>query len=111
MYFSSLDYTEPDVVVVYGNSQEMTSDGEYDVHSELSYRNMTYSPSTVLVLMDSHKDLLKQGVKAVNAVQPVTQLVPPQMNYLRGFSTNLSDKDSGSTIVNDRYHFTCLKRK
>ena len=51
-----------------------------DIQSELSYRNMTCKKETVLVLMDSDMHLLKQGVKAVNAAQPVTELVPPQEN-------------------------------
>ena len=51
MYFSSTDYTEPDVVVVYGNSQEMAPSCEDDIHSILSYCDMTYYHETVLVLI------------------------------------------------------------
>ena len=58
----------------------MTSSEVGDIQSELSYRNMTCKKETVLVLMDSDMHLLKQGVKAVNAAQPVTELVPPQEN-------------------------------
>lgn len=111
MYFSSPDYTEPDVVVVFGNSQEMASSGEDDIQSELSYRNMTCNKETVLVLMDSDKDLLKQGVRAVDAAQPVTQIVPPQNNLFHGYTSNLSELDSGSAIINDKSFFTCVKRK
>ena len=52
----------------------MTSSEVGDIQSELSYRNMTCKKETVLVLMDSDMHLLKQGVKAVNAAQPVTEL-------------------------------------
>ena len=111
MYFSSLEYSKPDVVVVYGNSQEMSLSEDSDIHSNLSYSNMTHSPVTVLVLTDTQKDLLKQGVRAVNAARPVTQIVPPQQNLLMGYNSNLSDVDSGYGVSHDRYHFTCLKRK
>ena len=111
MYFSSPDYTEPDVVIVYGNSQEMSLSEDDDTHSKLSYRNMTHCPATVLVLTDTHKDLLKQGVRAVNAARPVTQLVAPQKNFLMAYNSNLSEINSGTAVSHDRYHFTCLKRK
>ena len=111
MYFSSPDYTEPDVVVVYGNSQEMSLSEDNNIHSELSYYNMTHFPETVLVLTDTHKDLLKQGVRAVNAARPVTQLVAPQKNLLMGYNSNLSDLDSCTAVSHGRYHITCLRRK
>ena len=76
MFFSSPDYTEPDVVVVYGNTHTMsTGSGDATIHSEISYRNMTFSQDTVLVLMDVTKELLKQGVRTVNEARPVDQLL------------------------------------
>ena len=72
---------------------------------------MTHCPDTVLVLTDTHKDLLKQGVRAVNAARPVTQLVAPQKNFLMAYNSNLSEINSGTAVSHDRYHFTCLKRK
>ena len=78
MFFSSPEYTEPNVVVVYGNTQYMSSGNEeVDIHSEISYRNMTYSRDTILILMDVTKDLLMKGVRAVNAARPVDQVVLP----------------------------------
>ena len=113
MYFSSQDYTEPDVVVVYGNTDEMSGSGkeEDDIHSEISYSNMTNCRDTVLVLTDVSKDLVKQGVRAVNAARPVEQLVPTQMNLFRGFTTKRANIDSDSAIINEKHYFTCLKRK
>ena len=112
MYFSSPEYTEPDVVVVYGNSKEMSlADDDADIHSKLSYSNMTYCSESVLVLMDTQKELLKQGVRAVNAARPVNQIVPPQKNHCMAYNSNLSDMDSGTAVSHDRYHFTCLRRK
>ena len=89
MYFSSPEYTEPDVVGIFGNSKEMLSTKNDDIHSDISYRNMTYSPNTVLFLTDATIDLLIQGYRAVNAVQPVEMVVPIQFNELSGFSTNV----------------------
>ena len=112
MFFSSLEYTEPDVVVVYGNKQEMSMASEEDViHSRISYRNMLYSRDTVLVLTDVTKDLVKQGIKAVSDAQPVVQLVAPKINPLRGFSSNRAHIDSENVTINDKHYFTCLRRK
>ena len=36
MFFSSEQYTEPDVVVVYGKTEEMNIGKENDIHSEIS---------------------------------------------------------------------------
>ena len=111
MFYSSPEYTDPDVVVVYGNNQEMAIAEKGKIHSEISYRNMTYNQGTILVLTDVSRDLVKQGVRAVNTTRPVGQLVSTQINPLRGFSSNRADLDSDVTIVNERNYFTCLKRK
>ena len=116
MFFSSEEYTEPDVVVVYGNAYEMNSSPSEEelenVHSEISYRNMTYSRDTVLVLMDESKpELVRQGAKAVNAARTVDQLVPPQINPFKGFGSNRADVDSIVPISNEKSYFTCLRRK
>ena len=111
MYFSSPEYTEPDVVGIFGNSQEMLSTKEDGIHRDISYRNMTYSPNTVLVLTDTSVDILNQGIRAVNVVRPVDQIVPILFNELCGFSTNLADWDTGSAIHNDKIYITCLRRK
>ena len=96
MFFSSLDYIEPDIVVVFDNSKEMllSSQDHGDIHSEISYRNMTYSHNTVLILMDTTEDQVMQGLRAVNVARPVQQLVSPRRNT-SGLGSN----------------FTCLRRK
>ena len=111
MFFSSPEYTEPDVVVVYGNTQEMSASEEAVIHSPISYSNMIYSRDTVLVLTDVTKDLVKQGFQAVNDAQPVLQLVAPMINPLRGFSSNRADIDSDTAVINEKHYFTCLRRK
>ena len=114
MFFSSAQFTEPDVVVVYGNMAEMSgsSSREEDVlHSQISYSNMTYSQDTVLVLTDVTQDLVNQGVRAVNDARPVHQLVASQINPLRGFSSDRADIDSNSPISNERSYFTWLSRE
>ena len=37
MYFSSPEYTEPDVVGIFGNSKEMLSTKNGDIHSDISF--------------------------------------------------------------------------
>ena len=105
MFFSSQEYTEPDAVVIYGNAQEMSLTEADDINSILSYRNMTHSRDTVLVLTDASKDLVRLGVTAVNAARPVDQLALPQINPLREMSF---DYDA---VFNDKHYFTCLRRK
>ena len=111
MFFSSEQYTEPDVVVVYGNTEEMKISEENDIHTQISYRNMIYNPATVLVLTDVTKEMLRQGVRAVNAAQPVMQLVSPLNNPLKGFSSHRADINSDVAIINERTYLTCLRRK
>jgi len=111
LFYCQPEYTEPDVVVVYGNTQEMSTTEKNDVSSEMSYCDMIHNQYTILVLTDVSKDLLMQGVKAVNNTQPVDQIVSNQINPLRGFSSNRADFFSESATINDKYYFTCLKRK
>lgn len=108
MFFSSGEYTKPDVVIIYGNTKEMSSSEEDDIHSQISYRNMTHGRHTVLVLMDATEDLVQEGVKAVDAARPIDQLVPPKMNGYKGFGSNQAQLDS---VVNERNYFACLRRK
>jgi len=105
MYFSSPQYTDPDVVIVYGNTQEMLAGSNYNVNSKISYRNMTYNSDTILILTDDTKELVKQGVRAVNAAQPVDQLGAPKKNPLGGFRSNQAAMNSS-----DNLYFTCLQR-
>ena len=102
MYFSSQEYTEPDVVCICGNSVEMLSMDEDDIHSDMSYRNMTYNPSTVLVLVDQTKDLVSQGIRSVNAARPVAQLVSPKTYPFSGVSTHRAEIDSSAAILDGK---------
>ena len=81
-----------------------------DIHSEISYRNMTYDRSTVLVLIDATKDLVEQGIRSVNISRPVHQLVSPQINPITGYCENQADIDSDTPLTNDKHYFTCLRR-
>ena len=111
MYFSSEEYVEPDAVFVYGNVGEMSLNGEDDVHSYISYRNMVYNPSTVLVLVDETKELVEQGIRAVNAAREVVELVSPQVNPFNGASTHRNEINSSEVILDENCYFTCLRRK
>ena len=111
MFFSSYQYTEPDVIVVYGNSHEMLTDDKEGIHSEMSYRNMTSSRDTVLVLMDATEDQLKKGINVVEAVRPVDQVVVPSINRLRGWGSYRKKLETEDNNVNDKYYYTCLMRR
>ena len=111
MYFSSPEYIEPDVVVVYDNSYEMSISDKDDINSQISYRNMTYSYDTVLVLMDSTEELVMQGLKAASAARPVCQLVSPQINPFRTFGSIRAEMNSNPAVINDKHYFTCMKGK
>ena len=109
MFFSSKEYTSHDAVVVYGNSYDMSM-SEIDIHSEISYSIMISSRDTVLVLMDVTKDLVSQGVHAVNAARPVDQVVLPQINPLNGICSNRAELGSAVAINHDNSYFTCLRK-
>ena len=72
---------------------------------------MTYSPDTVLVLIDATKDLVSKGVKAVNAACSVDQVVLPQINPLSSACSNRPELGSEVAPIHDNCYFTCLKRK
>ncbi|CAL4176500.1 unnamed protein product [Meganyctiphanes norvegica] len=112
MYFSSLDYTDPDVVVVYDHTYEMSTSEKDDVHSEISYRNMTHNRDTVLVLMNETKELVRQGIKAVNAARPVEQLVINQIDPIIGLDPNHVELDLEIKLSwTKKKYFTCLRKK
>ena len=52
MFFSSPQYTEPDIVVIYRNTSEMSLNDGDDTNTKISYQNITSSKDTILVLMD-----------------------------------------------------------
>ena len=110
MFFSSLEYTEPDVVVVYDCTYEMSANAENAFHSELSYRNMTYSRNTTVVLMDTTLEMVTQAAIAVNSARPVDQIVSPRLNKLLENLTDTTEFDFDADITNGKYYFTCLKR-
>ena len=112
MFYSSMDYIDPDIVIIYGNTDEMSSSDVEDIHTDMSYRNMSSSRDTVLILTDVNKDRLRQGVKAVNATRPMKQLVAPHLNSF-WFTTKRADIDSDTAIINaklrSRYaFFVCM---
>ena len=111
MFFSSAEYTEPDVVVIYGNTNEMPSNGDGEIHSKISYRNITNSKDTVLVLMDTQLKLVMQGAEEVANIRPVDILVPPSTNPLKGFSSNRDEIESDSLIINEKSYFACLRKR
>ena len=81
------------------------------IHSEISYRNMTSSKDTVLIVMGATEDQVKKGVNAVNAIRPVEQIVAPSVNKLRGWGSNRNKLEIECSDVNDKYYFACLMRK
>ena len=108
MFFSTSEYSEPEIVVVYDNNYEMSRDQEDDINNELSYRNMTYSPDTILVLMDESQELVNKGVMVVNTARPVEQLVSSMLNIV---IEKLSKLTGSNNAMIDKYYFTCLTSK
>lgn len=106
MFFSSPDYSEPDVVLVYGITGFCK-----DIHSEISLCNMTYSENSVLIVTDSTEDLLAQGCQAVNAARPVEKIVPPIINRLRFYGSNKCEEEFDSSATNEKYYLACLRKK
>lgn len=112
MFFSSEEYTVPDIVYVIGASIEMPGTEKESLHSEISYSNMTYNRDTLLILSDATMNIVEDEVRAVQRyVGPIEQLVKPQPNPFFGSSSNRSDIDSKTRITNDKQYFCCLKRK
>ena len=74
MYFSSEEYTKPDIVVIYDIVLEMgyQTDENNIIHSEISFSNMIHSSDTVLVITDNSEDQLKLRVNYVNAVEQLS---------------------------------------
>ena len=89
-------------MVVYGNDHEMTASSmDESIHSTLSYRNMTHNPDTILVLMDATEDLVRQGVRAVNAARPGVEQMGPTM-MCKTINADLN--------YNERCYNTCLRK-
>ena len=101
MFFESSEYTKPDVVAVYGNSRVMGCDKE-DIQTEISYRNMTHSHHTILVLMDETEDLVRQGINFIKTVQSVDVIEETYINFERGFTDE---------PTNEKQYFSCLRRE
>ena len=99
MFFSSMEYTEPDVLVIYSTTLEIFEFIETAIHKELLYRSMRYSTDTALVLMDQTKELMAQEVNDVNPVTSVDQIVYTKLKITL---ENLSNNNT----LNDNYHFT-----
>ncbi|CAL4075097.1 unnamed protein product [Meganyctiphanes norvegica] len=86
MFFSSDAYTEPDVVAVFGNiSPHLMYTEEEQEHPKISFRNMTYSNDTLLILTDASFLLLMEGIQHVcDANSSLEMVLPPKRNPMCG---------------------------
>ncbi|CAL4113886.1 unnamed protein product [Meganyctiphanes norvegica] len=108
MYFSSMEYIEPDVIAVF-NYKDLSPYGDNNFHSETSYLNMTYDEDTLIILTDSDCEKVKEGIQLINEARPVDVVMPAICNPFRGFgSVRTTHKIS---IINDRDYMACVRRK
>jgi len=86
MFFSSDEYTEPDVVAVFGNVSPNIMYTEEELENPMiSYRNMTYSNETLLILTDAAIPSLMIGLNQVNKARPsLEQVLLPTTNPMSG---------------------------
>ncbi|CAL4068105.1 unnamed protein product [Meganyctiphanes norvegica] len=108
MYFSSMEYSEPDVIAVF-NNKEMSQNEDDNVHAITSYRNMTYDEDTLIILTDSDCDELKEGIRVINEARPVDVIMPAQNNPFRGFSSVRGP--ISKPIINVRDFMACIRRR
>lgn len=108
MHFSSLDYSEPDVIAIF-NISEMSQGEEDHVHAVTSYRNMTYDEDTLIILTDKENEELEKGISDINEARPVDVIMPSSLNPLRGFSLVRGTQEK--PIINDRDKMAVLRRK
>ncbi|CAL4153130.1 unnamed protein product, partial [Meganyctiphanes norvegica] len=115
MYFSSDAYTEPDVVIVHAYDEAhfamknalLVQEG--DVHAITSYRNMTYSQDTLVVLTNCIKQDLEDGIKDINKARSIDVVMPIRENPLCGISTIRNN--SSLALSNINAYITCLRKK
>lgn len=129
-YFSSDDYTEPDIVTVFGIDKELMmttgpmsfglkAEGEKAVenlHTQIhidkvnnftSQRNMTYRKHTIVILTDFADERITECVKGFHEARPVKVLSPVQLNPVCGFSTLRGP----NFICNQKMNVCCIQRK
>ncbi|CAL4157701.1 unnamed protein product [Meganyctiphanes norvegica] len=109
MFFSSDEYTEPDVVAVFGHISPaiMYTEDELE-HPMMSYRNMTYSNDTLLILTDAALPSLLMGVHHVSTARStLKQVLPPQGNPMAGL-LGIRGIDF-LPIMNFKNFFCCLR--
>lgn len=110
-FFSSPQFVEPDVLVIFGNKQEMLeNDDEYTHHSLKSYGSMTDNDNTLLILTDSTEDLVMDGIKSINGDQANGHFDPIQTDELGTVNSLgiVNEHESGS--LNEIRYFACLKK-
>ncbi|CAL4142712.1 unnamed protein product, partial [Meganyctiphanes norvegica] len=112
MYFSSLEYSEPDVIAVFGIKhmyEYKTSSDEYadDVNS---YQNMTYEEGTLIVLTGHTYEEVKEGIQKINEARPVDVVMSSRRNLFKG-SRIVRNSWGKKGIHNARAYMSCIKRK
>ncbi|CAL4155029.1 unnamed protein product [Meganyctiphanes norvegica] len=111
MYFSSLEYSEPDVIAVFNikqmNKYKISSDDYADDVN--SYQNMTYEEGTLIVLTGLDYEEVKEGIKEINEARPVDVVMSTRRNLFKG--SRIVRSDEQRCILNTRAYMACIRRK
>ncbi|CAL4059330.1 unnamed protein product, partial [Meganyctiphanes norvegica] len=113
MFFSSDDYKKPDVVAVFSGKNCLSVDEpEEEVHTITSYRNMTYSKDTIVIMTDYLEADLNRSLSVLcDAREDVLVETPTQMNPYYGFKDKRAhNSDNKIYISNDRHYVAALRR-
>lgn len=108
-FFSSKEYTVPDVVAVFGNIlPTIMYTEEKQEHQELSYQKMTNSDDTLIILTDMEESILNKGIEYVCQSCPSLELLmPPVINPMAG-SLGLHGTER-TPIFNHKKYVCCLR--
>jgi len=110
MYFSSENYIEPDIVAIYDVKHEMMDNLDEDSDSNCfdSINSMTYDRETLLVLVDSSKNNLKDTVDdlVLASHHQLDVILDPKPNKLAGFNSTRQFNNTPETV-----HVACLKKE
>ncbi|CAL4119305.1 unnamed protein product, partial [Meganyctiphanes norvegica] len=104
-YFSSDDYIQPDVVVVFDIAEELFNCQTLcEMGMSPECISITYSKSTIVVLASYLEDVLEECVKNFHVCRPVKTLLPIQENPVCGISSC-----HGFDMVNKNFHICCIQ--
>ncbi|CAL4227774.1 unnamed protein product, partial [Meganyctiphanes norvegica] len=113
MFFSSDYYETPDVVAVYSGLNCLpTDEPEEEIHTIMSYKNMTYSKETLVIITDFMEPDLKCSLSAVlEGRNDLLLETPIQKNPYHGLKDKIAPNyDNELFLFNDRLYMAAVRR-